>query len=207
MQLMEVAGLQVARVAREILGPSLAGRAVCILAGKGNNGADGMVAARRLAGWGARVEARTTFQLAEATGLPGNQVGAAVATGVEVAPWNGELPRADMYIDALLGFGTIGAPRGLVGEVISAAPSGDAVLAIDIPSGLDAMTGEAPGPCVRAGTTVTLAAPKTGLLATGARQFTGHLVVADIGIPPALLLRLGVDPAGLFSTAELMTLS
>jgi NAD(P)H-hydrate epimerase len=207
LQLMEVAGLQVARVAREIVGPSLAGRAVCILAGKGNNGGDGLVAARRLAGWGARVKARTTFPLAEATSLLGNQVRAAVAAGVEVAPWTGELPRADIYIDALLGFGARGAPRGVVGEVIAAAPGGQAVLALDIPSGLDAMTGQAPGPCVSAGTTVTLAAPKTGLLAAAARQYTGRLLVADIGIPPALLVRVGVDPAGLFSIADLMTLS
>ncbi len=201
-QLMEVAGLQTARVAREILGPSLAGRAVCILAGKGNNGADGLVAARRLAGWGADVRVVTSFEVAAATGLMVQQMRAARAGGMEVGGWAGTLPAAELYIDALLGFGAHGAPRGSVEQVVTALPHGARVLAVDIPSGLDAATGAAPGACVRATTTLTLALPKVGLLRPAARSFVGRLLVTDIGIPPSLLRRLGVDADGLFAEEE-----
>ncbi|MDQ6747339.1 MAG: NAD(P)H-hydrate epimerase [Candidatus Dormibacteraeota bacterium] len=202
-QLMEIAGLQTARVAREILGPALAGRAVCILTGKGNNGGDGMVAARRMAGWGASTTVVTSFPAVEVSGLAAAQLGAAQAAGVEATEWSGRLPAADLYIDALLGSGVVGAPRARVAGIIQAlAPAATPVLALDIPSGLDAETGEAPGDCVTAAVTITLGAPKTGLLSPAARRWVGRLLVADIGIPPALLRRVGVEPAGLFATAE-----
>ena len=204
-QLMEVAGLQTARVAREMLGPDLGSRAVCILAGKGNNGADGMVAARRLAGWGASVRVLTSFAVAEASGLGAVQATAANAAGVAVEPWSASTPAAELYIDALLGFGAAGAPRGVVAEMIEwlNALKGARVLALDLPSGLDAATGDTPGGCARATTTITLAAPKCGMLQREGRQVVGDLFVADIGIPPALLRVVGVDPRGLFESSDL----
>lgn len=202
LQLMEVAGLQVARVAREILGPLLADRAVCILAGRGNNGGDGLVAARRLAGWGARTSVVTSFPPAQAHGLAALNMRPLRREGVAVTAWTGILPAAELYIDALLGSGATGAPRGAVAEMIEALPPDAPVLALDIPSGLDAATGEAPGACVRATTTLTLALAKTGLLNPAARSFVGRLLVADIGIPPSLLRRLGVDADSLFATEE-----
>jgi hydroxyethylthiazole kinase-like uncharacterized protein yjeF len=207
LQLMEVAGLQVARVAREILGPSLAGRAVCILAGKGNNGGDGLVAARRLAGWGATVRVVTSYERDQVAGLSTAGLAAAVASGVDVGPWAGTLPAADLHIDALLGFGAAGPPRGVVAEMIeSLNRAGAQVLAVDLPSGLDAATGESPGSCVRAGATVTLGAPKVGMLQADARERVGTLWVADIGIPPSLLRHGGIDPIGLFSRSDLFVL-
>jgi NAD(P)H-hydrate epimerase len=206
-QLMEVAGLQVARVAREMIGPSVAGRAVCILAGKGNNGGDGLVAARRLAGWGTDVRVVTSYQPDQVAGLSAAQLAAAVACGVEVRAWAGMLPAADLYIDALLGFGAAGAPRGAVAEIIEALNAGGTgVLAVDLPSGLDAATGKSPGSCLRAGATVTLGAPKVGMLQAAARSRVGTLHVADIGIPPSLLRRVGIDPTGLFSESDLVVL-
>jgi hydroxyethylthiazole kinase-like uncharacterized protein yjeF len=205
LQLMEVAGLQTARVVREILGP-LAGRAVCILAGKGNNGGDGLVAARRLAGWGAEVTVVTAHAAGEGAGLSAIQARSVAAAGVAVRPWTGGLPPAEIYVDALLGFGATGAPHGPVAEMISATPVGRAVLALDLPSGVDALSGDAAGACVRAGATVTLAAPKVGLMQDSARNSVGTLYLADIGIPPALLRRVGIDPTGLFELGDIEVL-
>ena len=205
LQLMEVAGLMTARAAREIVGP-LAGRAVCILAGKGNNGGDGLVAARRLAGWGARVLVITAFAPFDATRLAAHQLRTLLRQGIAVESWTGLLPPADLYIDALLGFGAQGAPRDIVADVIDSTPAGAPILALDLPSGLDADTGEAAGACVVAGSTVTLGVPKRGLLRPAAAGFSGRLYLADIGIPPELLVRLGVDPSGLFETGDLVVI-
>jgi len=202
MQLMEVAGLQTARAAREIVGP-LAGRAVCILAGKGNNGGDGLVAARRLAGWGAWVQVITSFAPFDAAGLAAHQVRTLLRQGIVVEAWAGVMPPADLYIDAVLGFGAQGPPRDIVADVIEAVPKGDGVLAVDLPSGLDAETGGAPGACVVARATVTLALPKVGMLQPAAAGFVGRLYLADIGVPRELLVRIGVDPSGLFESTDL----
>jgi NAD(P)H-hydrate epimerase len=207
-QLMEVAGLQTARVAREMLGPDLGRRAVCILAGKGNNGGDGLVAARRLGGSGTSVEVITSFSPGEAQGLGAGSVVALQRSGVPVRQWRGTLPSADLYIDALLGFGASGGLRGAVAEMVESLTPGDArTLALDLPSGLDARTGETAGTCVIADATVTLALPKTGLLARDAGAYVGRLFVADIGVPPALLHGLGIDTTGLFSSGDLAVMS
>ena len=205
-QLMEVAGLQTARVAREILGPELASRAVCIVAGKGNNGGDGLVAARRLSGWGARVQVTTSFRLEEAQGLAAQNLRPLRLERVEIMAWAGHLPQADLYVDALLGFGATAAPRGAVAEIVEAVGEAGRVLALDVPSGLDARSGEVAGACVRAEATVTLALPKTGLLVPSAAGYVGRLHLADIGVPPGLLRRLGVDTAGLFAHEDIVVL-
>jgi NAD(P)H-hydrate epimerase len=209
-QLMEVAGLQTARVARELVGPRLGGRAVCILTGKGNNGGDGLVAARRLAGWGASVTALTSYPPAEMSGLGLAQGRAALAAGVECREWRIDaLPgRYDLYVDALLGSGAAGAPRGAVAQMIAFLASAPGpVLAVDLPSGLDGATGAMAGACVRAGSTVTLGVPKVGMLTATAREFVGDLYLADIGIPPALLRRVGIDPTGLFQDTDLLRIA
>ncbi|HEV1998753.1 MAG TPA: NAD(P)H-hydrate epimerase [Candidatus Dormibacteraeota bacterium] len=205
-QLMEIAGLQTARVAREILGPDIGGRAVCILAGKGNNGGDGLVAARRLAGWGVDVRVSTSFAARDAHGLGAQGLAALRREEVEVKEWAGRLPVADLYIDALLGFGAAGPPRGAIADMIEALGAGNKVLALDVPSGLDATTGEVAGACVRAAATVTLGLPKTGLLTAAAAGFVGILYVADIGVPRRLLLGMGVDTTGLFSSDDIIRL-
>jgi hydroxyethylthiazole kinase-like uncharacterized protein yjeF len=204
-QLMEVAGLATARVARRLVGSPLTGRRVCILAGPGNNGGDGLVAARRLAGWGARVMVRTSYAVDAARDLSQVQLFAARRAGVDVTAWSGEAADGDLMIDALLGFGATGAPRAAVEAMITAAnTSGVPVLALDVPSGIDAASGEAPGACVTATATVTLALPKTGLLSASARKFVGRLWLADIGVPARLLGRLGVDITGLFDAGDIV---
>ncbi len=205
LQLMEVAGLATARVARNLIGSPLTGRRVCILAGPGNNGADGLVAARRLVGWGANVAVVTSYRVDEARGLSATQLRAVEAAGVPVGEWDGQVPAAELLIDALLGFGASGAPRATVAAMIGAAVDrGAPVLALDIPSGLDGTSGLAPGACIVATATVTLALPKTGLLAPPARRFVGRLFLADIGVPSALLEQLGISANGIFAGDDIV---
>ena len=209
LQLMEMAGLAVARAAREILDPPLAGKAIVILAGPGNNGADGMVAARRLMGWGARVSLVLSYPEATGRGLSIGQLRAALAAGVQLhvdaSGAKAAIESADLLVDALLGFGARGEPNGRVADLVLAANAAPApTLAIDLPSGMDAETGHQSGTCIRATATLTLALPKTGLLAEGARSVTGRLLLADLGIPPRLLERIGISAESLFQFGDLV---
>jgi hydroxyethylthiazole kinase-like uncharacterized protein yjeF len=205
--LMEGAGLATARVARSFIGSPLSGRRVCILAGPGNNGGDGLVAARRLAGWDATVTVITSYAGDGARGMSRNQLEVAARAGVEIVEWRGQIPPNEMTVDALLGFGATGAPRGAVREMIVAANEGQVpILALDVPSGIDAGSGAVLGDCIIAGATVTLALAKTGLLAPAARPFVGKLLLADIGVPPALLRELGIDAEGLFAADDIVEL-
>ena len=231
---MEVAGLAVARVARDLLNPPISDRAIVILAGPGNNGGDGLVAARRLAGWGAEVAVFTSYELDRARGLSEQQLELASGAGAGVESWivgdhedeevdHGEIEDVDveaevsadasdlgtydLVIDALLGFGATGPPREPIAEMIEAAnESGTPILALDVPSGLDAASGEAADPCIRAKATATLALPKTGLVGGSARNQVGFLYLADIGVPWPLLADVGVDPEGLFAEDDIMML-
>ena len=164
------AGAAVAVRALRLLGGAY-GRRVAVVVGKGNNGADGRVAAARLRRRGAVV------WVVEAADAP-------ATLGVR--------PPVDLVVDAAYGTGFRGsydAPR---------APAGARVLAIDLPSGVDADTGEAPGAAVRADRTVTFAALKPGLLQGGGVACSGSVEVADIGIgfpPPQALLVEDADIA------------
>jgi hydroxyethylthiazole kinase-like uncharacterized protein yjeF len=233
--LMEVAGLAVARVARDLLRPPISERAIVILAGPGNNGGDGLVAARRLFGWGAEVSVFTSYPLDHAKDLSARQITVATGAGVSVEAWEvdeeeddfdgpgeieeieaddqvsadaSDLQTYDLIIDALLGFGVRGDPRPPVSGMIEAAnESGTQILAVDLPSGLDATSGQPQEPCIEARATATLALPKTGLLADDASSHVGQLYLADIGVPLPLLLDLGVDPDGLFAEDDIMRLT
>ncbi len=164
--LVERAGTAVARAARDRLGGTY-GRRVVIVAGKGNNGADGLVAARHLAGWGVRVD---VFEL---------------AAGVDGPAFVRSLRRADLLVDAMYGTGFRGVLEGDAASVAgAAAESGVEVLSVDIPSGVDGLTGGVAGPAIRAHTTVAFAALKPGLVFTPGAQQAGTVHVADIGIDP-----------------------
>ena len=195
--LMENAGRQAADAAEALL-RDIGGRSVAIVAGAGNNGGDGFVVARHLAMRGVGV---VTFLVAAAEKVAGD---AAVNLGIlrklehDVREVRGDsladlartLSEFDLLVDAVGGTGIRGALRGDVAtavEQINAA--GKPVLAIDIPTGLDCDTGQAPGPTVRARATVTFVARKKGFDAPGAKAYTGEVRVADIGVParcPAL---------------------
>ena len=185
-QLMEVAGFQVARLAWQ----RLRGRPgqVHVVAGRGHNGGDGLVAARHLAAWGCSVSAAVLADAGALDELMSCQVTAARGADVAVelcsradAALRG-VSGADLVVDALLGTGLRQPPRALHAEVIESL-NGHAVLSVDIPRGLDASSGEAPGAVVRATATCTLTAMKRGMWIDAARRFTGEVVVADIGMP------------------------
>jgi NAD(P)H-hydrate epimerase len=113
---------------------------------------------------------------------------------------NPDLARADLILDALIGYSLSGDPRGAVAEWIERVNvSKRPVLALDTPSGLDTTTGIPAASCIRAKATMTLALPKTGLLTPQAQSFVGDLYVADISVPPELYKRIGVTVAPIFS--------
>jgi ADP-dependent NAD(P)H-hydrate dehydratase / NAD(P)H-hydrate epimerase len=201
--LMEAAGEAVARVVREAFGQA---RRVTCVCGGGNNGGDGLVAARLLRGAGVDAsclvvasrpyagDALAACDAAVAAGVPVNRVGA-VGEGLQ---------GADLIIDALLGTGAGGAPRGAVAEAIHAiGAAGVPVVSIDIPSGVDASTGEVPGAAVSADVTVTLHAEKAGLRIMPGLGHAGRVEVAPIGIPPETSVRAPGVIAGADAVAAL----
>jgi hydroxyethylthiazole kinase-like uncharacterized protein yjeF len=207
-QLMEVAGFQVARCAWRLLGRR-AGR-VHVVAGRGHNGGDGLVAARYLAAWGCGVTAAVLGDEVGMDDLMRRQRTAAVAAAVavRVSPVPGVLLRgvdgADLVIDALLGTGLREPPRPAHAEVIASLHG--RVLSIDVPSGLDATTGAEHGGAVRATTTCTLTAMKRGLWNPAARVHAGEIVVADIGMPEAVWERCGLSAPTSLRGGRLITL-
>ena len=196
-QLMEVAGWQVARCALAVLGRR--GRRLSVVAGRGNNGGDGLVAARHLSSWGLEVHAVVVADpVAELRPLLAQQLGAARGAGVTVRLGGGEAVAedragADLVLDGVLGTGLHGAPRGLDAAAISAL-DGAPVLAIDVPSGLDAGTGQAYPPCITAQVTCTLTAMKAGLWTPTGRAHAGLIMVADIGMPRTAWAACGLTP-------------
>ena len=158
--LIERAGAAVARTAIEMLGGTY-GRTVAVVAGPGNNGADGRVAAARLR------ERGVSVGVYDATALPP------------------ALPRCDLFIDAA--FGT-----GFRGGWTPPAVTAGAVLAVDVPTGLNGLTGEADKHTMRADVTVTFAAAKPGHVLGAGPDLIGRLEVADIGLdigtPPASIV-------------------
>ena len=214
LQLMELAGRAVAAFARQrFLGGDARGRRVLVLAGSGGNGGDGLVAARLLLGWGARVEVALSHQPAALRGAAARQHRILVALGLEPSPPPAgddppALPPADLVVDALLGFGLAGPPTGPAAALIRAANAHRApVLAVDLPSGLDATAGTPFDPCIRAAATLTLALPKTGTLVAAARPLVGELHVADIGVPAAAYARLGIEVGPLFAEREIVRIA
>lgn len=183
--LMERAGWGVARAARELLGRTYGARVV-VACGKGNNAGDGLAAARFLAERGAGVTAVLCAGAeprgAAAANLERFRHGGGRVVGLDALPR--ELDRADLVIDALLGVGLSRAPEGAIAEAIESLLAGSApVVAVDVPSGVDADTGQAPGRTVRAAATVTLGGLKPGLLFAPGRSLAGRVIVHDIGVP------------------------
>jgi NAD(P)H-hydrate epimerase len=197
-QLMEVAGWQVARCAWRLL--QRRPRAVGVVAGRGNNGGDGMVAARHLATWGCEVHAVVVAASEADLREPlASHVVSARACGVDVVVSSEPsavrrvVGGAVVVLDALLGTGLRGAPRQPDTAAI-VAMDGASVLAVDVPSGLDATSGSPYQPCVRARATCTLTAMKRGLWTAPARAQAGTMYVADIGMPLSAWRGAGLEP-------------
>lgn len=196
--LMERAGFEVAAGVRSLLGGSAAGARVYVLCGGGNNGGDGFVAARNLANWGARVRIALGAPEERIQGDARAYLIAAVKSGAQASAiseadmrkFSLSLKASDVVVDALLGTGARGPLRPLIARMVEAInEAGRPVVAVDIPTGVEADTGQVPSVAVQAAVTVTFGLPKVGHLFYPGRLHTGELVVADIGFPMPLLER------------------
>ncbi|HEX6350260.1 MAG TPA: NAD(P)H-hydrate epimerase [Candidatus Dormibacteraeota bacterium] len=171
--LMEAAGWELAR--------HCPGR-TAVLCGTGNNGGDGLAAARHLHRWG-RLQTVACIDRTRLQGAAAREADVLERIGVAIE----ERPRlegAEVILDSLLGTGISRAPEGDYADWIRAAnASGARIVAADLPSGLDADSGRAYDPCIRAQTTVTLGFLKIGLQQGDGPEHAGQIEIADIGIP------------------------
>lgn len=191
--LVERAGLAVARSALDLMGGSYGRRAV-VVCGKGNNGGDGLVAARHLARWGVRVAVVAVEALDDLREpAASNAARLDEVASIHVLPFahatlDRELRRADVAIDALFGTGFRGIPEDEWADAIAGLNSSTApVVSVDIPSGVNGATGAVEGDAVRADLTVTFGAPKVGVVVLPGAELAGAVRVADIGFPPDLM--------------------
>jgi NAD(P)H-hydrate epimerase len=190
LQMMENAGRTLATHAAEMLSER-AGR-VAVLAGSGGNGGGGLCCARHLRNHGVSVDVVLDRPPSHLTGAAAEQFRVLAEAGAEPVPEE-DVPRAiggaSVIVDALTGYGLVGAPRGRVAELIAFANrSSGRTLSLDVPSGVNATTGDALGETIRPERTLTLALPKTGLA-----RVPGELHVADIGIPAEVYERLSIQ--------------
>lgn len=196
-ELMENAGKAVTEEAIKMLGLGAPKKQlVAICCGRGNNGGDGIACARFLKQRGVQVELFITPKgvrpLKEELKI---QLEKACNEGLELKLMENPLltlppilEKSDLIIDALLGTGSQGKPAGVIQKAIQMImKSKKPVLALDIPSGIDADTGYHTGVFIEAAKTVTLGLPKTGLLKPHAKRYVGELVVVNIGHPSQLL--------------------
>jgi NAD(P)H-hydrate epimerase len=197
LELMERAGLGVARAVEQV---ARDGRVV-VVAGKGNNGGDGFVAARVL-----REAGRSVHVLCTA---PRDEYAGDARANLERLP--GEAPQAltdgvpgdaSVIVDAVLGTGFEGAPRGAVAEAIDAINATPAdVVSVDIPSGVDASNGVVAANAVRATVTVTFQRAKPGLWIAPGKRHAGDVRIVDIGIPREALAAAPAAQIGLIEGA------
>ncbi|MCQ2559371.1 MAG: NAD(P)H-hydrate dehydratase [Clostridia bacterium] len=194
--LMENAGIAVVREVEKIVAP-LVGKKIVLLVGKGNNGGDGWVIARHLKNKGAEVQ---VFLLTDPDSIKGDarinftiwqklqgKIFSLKQEG-DLSLWQQSCEQADLLIDALYGTGFTGEVRPFPRQILEIMNQVKAkVLAVDIPSGVHAATGQVGGIAVKADLTVTFALPKVGLLLYPGADYTGKVIVADISIPPELL--------------------
>ncbi|MDB4866108.1 MAG: NAD(P)H-hydrate dehydratase, partial [Cohnella sp.] len=169
-----------------------------ILVGKGNNGGDGIVCARHLAEMGYLVQLLYAVSPEQLSGEAAIQRDIALRMGLSAAVYDvgqaTDWSRWDGLVDALLGTGGSGVPREPYASLIREAnASGLPIVAADIPSGLDADSGEIAEPCIRARVTVALAFMKRGLLLYPGAEAAGEVVVRPIGIPMDAARELSVS--------------
>ncbi|MBT9134009.1 MAG: Bifunctional NAD(P)H-hydrate repair enzyme Nnr [Firmicutes bacterium] len=193
--LMENAGLAVVAAGQELVG-DYHGKRVVVLAGSGNNGGDGFVVARHVANRGGETrvflvgtpeamqsDTRINYDILMHMGVPVQKMGEDLLSLLAT-----ELGTANLIVDALYGTGFAGQITGLAQDVVHFMnAAGQPILAVDVPSGLIADTGEVLGPCVQATTTVTFGLPKIGLYLEPGARYAGTIRVADISLPRSVV--------------------
>jgi len=193
--LMENAGLRIFQGLKNIYA-DLRLKKIIIFSGSGNNGGDGFVVARHLYNYGVKVKVFLLAPFNKIKGEAGENLGIIDKMGVELIELEAEkleeiegtMQNSDLIIDAILGTGLQGKVAGLKAKIIDLINvAGKEVVAIDVPSGLDADTGKIKGTCIKANHTITLALPKIGLLLFPGASYAGKITVEDIGIPSYLL--------------------
>lgn len=190
--LMENAGREIHQVAVEMLGEP-GSQKITILCGKGNNGGDGFVAGRHLLNSGYSVDIFLIGKSDEVRGDAGINMNILKRSGFpilevreegDISKIESSISASSLIIDALLGTGVKGSPEGVLAKIIKTInESSRPILSVDVPSGIDADTGEVLGVAVKATKTVTFVSAKKGLLLSPAMDFVGEIIVADIGIP------------------------
>jgi hydroxyethylthiazole kinase-like uncharacterized protein yjeF len=195
--LMEAAGWQVAR---------FCGQPAAVVCGTGNNAGDGLAAARHLHRWGRLVNV-CCVDADRLRGPAEKELTALRRIGVEVRS-ELDFSNARVVVDAIFGTGLSRAPEGRFAEWIEAINASRLdVIAVDVPSGLDADTGSAYAPSVKASATLTLGLPKPGLLIGDGPRVSGGVLVADIGMPFEAYAAIGIDvPRDLFAVEQLVKL-
>lgn len=168
------------------------GGPIAVVCGPGNNGGDGLAAARHLAnaGLAVRIHLVTPEETYRAGSDPGINLRIAKALGLPLRE-DVRLEDAPVLLDAVFGTGlsrTVRDPYRTAIRALAEAPG--AVVAVDVPSGLDANTGERLGVCVPAAVTATMVAPKIGFTLADGPALVGDVEVVDIGVPPELIRRV-----------------
>lgn len=215
LQITENAGRDLALLALGMMGGRGKGQAIVILAGGGNKGAAGLSAARHLVNWGFDVEPVLADVESETSVSTRRQLGILREAGI-VDPGDMEvneialedhLLRAELVIDALVGYGLAGPPVGIAAAATElAVASKKPILALDVPTGVNASSGEVSKPAIRAMTTLILDLPKRGVIEPAARGHVGELYLGDLGIPLSVHERMGIAAGGLFSEGPIVRL-
>jgi len=215
LMMMENASRNIAILSRKMLGGSVRDKHIVILCGKGNNGGDGLGAARHLINFGGKVTciiSEHKENLGENARIQLNVLKNIDATIIEFSDGETQLIQekinnSDLVIDALLGYNLKGTPKSPYFNLINLANnSSKPILAIDMPSGLDGNTGQPHAPTIKARATITLALPKVGLLTEKAREHVGELYVADLSVPSNVYRKLGISVPNVFEYEEVVKL-
>lgn len=215
LQVMENVGRSVATLAMAMLGRHARGQRIVVLAGGGNKGGGGLAAVRHLINAGYRVEPVLGAVEEEMSQPSRRQLHILRQAGI-VEPRDREtseitleehLIRAELVIDALVGYGLVGPSSGITAAITDLAnASRRPLLALDLPTGVNATTGELSGPSIKASTTLALGLPKKGLLEPQAKERVGHLYLADVGIPQMVQQRAGVAAMDVFGEGPIVRL-
>jgi NAD(P)H-hydrate epimerase len=192
---MENAGYAISKEALKIL-KKQKGK-VAIFCGKGNNGGDGFCAARHLLAAGIKPDIYLVGRMSDVKNEAKVNLDILLRLKQKITEVSlckislikTRIKKYSLIIDALLGVGAKGEIRPVYQQIIDIInSSGIYVLAIDIPSGLDATTGKVSGRCIKANQTVTFVCKKRGMVYAGARVFCGKVLIRNIGLPGAFLL-------------------